>query len=195
MDRASTVVIAAVAGTMSCGSIVVADEDGYESGAGVPENAEDFARATPGREPAKRDPGVVALRSRRDTSTVEPRTAKVTSTATTEDGLRYVAGVFSGSLEVGGLVLESHGGDDIFLAGLWPDSKVRWARAIGSKGNESAPKVTFAEGRVTLVAMTGGAVDCGAGPLNTWSSETFFVCTFGADGTPINGGTFPTGRQ
>ncbi|MDF2692360.1 MAG: hypothetical protein K0S65_743 [Labilithrix sp.] len=193
MDRASTVVIAAVA--MSCGSTVVADEGGYESGASVPETAEDFARAPPGQEPAERDPGVVALRSRSDMSTVGPRTVKVTSTATAEDGFRYVAGVFSGSVEVGGFALESHGGDDIFLAGLQPDSRVRWARAIGSKGNEDAPKVTFADGHVTLVAMTDGAVDCGAGPLNTWSSETFFVCTFGADGTPINGGTFPTGRQ
>jgi hypothetical protein len=195
MDRASTVVIAAVAGTMSCGSSVVADQTEHENGASVPEIAEDFTRVVPEQDPTRVEPGAVALRSTIDTSRIGSRVAKVTSTATTDDGARYVAGVFSGSIEIGGVVLESRGGDDIFLAGLRSDSRVRWARAIGSKGTESAPKVTFEDGHVTLVAMTDDSVDCGSGPLNTWSSETFFVCTFGADGTPINGGTFPTGRQ
>lgn len=119
----------------------------------------------------------------------------VSSTTTGDDGSRYVAGVFAGTLVVGGVLLTSHGGDDIFVARLWPSGSVDWAEAIGSKRDERDPKVSFSDGRVKLVGMTSGAVDCGRGPLNTWSTETFFLCTFDTDGTPKSGATFPTGRQ
>ena len=116
------------------------------------------------------------------------------STATAPDGSRYVARVFSGSIRIGGTVLTSRGGADVFIARIRPDGTVAWARAVGSDGDESSPKVSFSDGRVKLVAMTDGAVDCGQGLLNTWSSESFFLCTFATDGTPINSASFPTGR-
>lgn len=119
----------------------------------------------------------------------------VTSSATAGDGTRYVAGVFSGSIQVGVLAITSHGGDDVFLARIRSDGRAEWARAVGSKGRESGVKVSFEDERVRLVAMTDGAVDCGRGPLQAWSSEAFFVCTFGPDGAPIGGASFPTGRR
>ena len=121
--------------------------------------------------------------------------SSVTTSATAGDGSRYVAGTFSGVVRVGATVLTSHGGDDVFLARIGSDGQIGWARAVGSKGKESGAKVDFDDGRVKLVAMTDGAVDCGRGPLQTWSSEAFFLCTFAPDGTPIDGASFPTGRR
>lgn len=118
----------------------------------------------------------------------------VSSTAEGDDGGRYVAGVFSGTLVIGGIFLKSHGGDDIFVARLEPHGAASWAHAVGSRHDERGPKVSFADGRVVLVGMTAGAVDCGEGSLSTWSTETFFVCTFDPDGAPISGASFPTGR-
>ncbi len=116
-----------------------------------------------------------------------------TSTAEGDDGSSYVAGVFSGMLVVGGVMLTSHGGDDVFVARLRPRGSAMWAQAIGGKQDEADPKVSFDDGRVTVVGMTGGAVDCGDGPIDGWTSRTFFVCTFDPDGRPRSGGTFPTG--
>ena len=47
---------------------------------------------------------------------------------------------------------------------------------------------------VHVVGITKGSMDCGAGPLPTWSSDTFFLCVFGGpDGATLAGGVFPTG--
>lgn len=116
------------------------------------------------------------------------------SSATGPDGSRYVARVFSGRFRIGTTMLQSRGGADVLLARIRPDGTVAWARAVGSDGDESDPRVSFSDDSVKLVAMTDGAVDCGQGPLNTWSSETFFLCTFAPDGSPINSASFPTGR-
>jgi len=120
--------------------------------------------------------------------------SSVTTTASAADGTTYVAGIFSGAIRFGSSVLTSHGADDVFLARIRPDGGVAWARAVGSKGTESGAKVDFDDGRVKLLAMTDGAVDCGRGPLKTWDSEAFFLCTFAVDGDPIDGASFPTGR-
>jgi hypothetical protein len=194
MDRASTVVIAAVAGTMSCGSPVGADRPESTTDALVNGDVGSTARTAP-EEGSISGPELESITYRPSASRAFDAESIATSTATADDGSRYVAGVFSGTIRLGAHELQSRGGDDIFVARVRPPGGVAWARAIGSKGEESSPKVTFDDGRVTIVAMTNGAVDCGQGPLNTWSTETFFVCTFGPDGAPINGGTFPTGRQ
>lgn len=116
------------------------------------------------------------------------------SSATGPDGSRYIARVFSGRLWIGATVLQSRGGTDVALARVRPGGALAWARAIGSDGDESDPRVSFSDDSVKLVAMTDGAVDCGQGLLNTWSSEAFFLCTFAPDGAPIYSASFPTGR-
>jgi hypothetical protein len=144
------------------------------------------ARVSPAEE---LDPSAVTVERR-----VEIAPSIVSTSADGDDGSRYVAGVFSGTLFLDGVSLRSHGGDDIFVARLGPRGRALWAHAVGSPYDEASPKVSFEDGHVTLVGMTGGAVDCGQGPLGTWSSETFFVCTFDPRGEPLNGGAFPTGR-
>jgi hypothetical protein len=94
-----------------------------------------------------------------------PFAPEATSQATAADGSTYVAGLFRGTATKGAFVLESR-----------------------------EPFVKVADGRVVLMARTRGEVDCGSGPLATWSSPMFFLCEFGTDGRPLTSGTFPTGQ-
>ena len=84
--------------------------------------------------------------------------------------------------------------EDVFLMKLDMRGNLEWVRAVGSVWAESAPRVTVEGGSVTLVGMTKGEMDCGSGPLQRWSSDTFFLCIFGGvDGAAVSGGVFPTG--
>ncbi len=196
MERARTVIIgfavlAVVAGGAHCGP--VAPDNGIES-LELPDEVRwlDATRAV-------NDPSVrLQLDTNREDHlrrAVASVDSRVTSSATGPHGTRYVAGIFSGALRMGEAVVSSHGGDDVFLARIGAEGDVVWARAVGGKGDESGAKVSFEDGRVKLLAMTDGAVDCGRGPLQTWSSEAFFLCTFAPDGAPIDGASFPTGRR
>jgi hypothetical protein len=121
-------------------------------------------------------------------------TIRITSTyLDPHDGSRYVAGVFQGDVVSGGWNFTSQGGDDVFLAKMNAKNQIEWARAIGSRRAESDPSITFEDGELNLIAFTRGQVDCGQGPLNAWTSKMFFRCVYGADGTPISSGSFPTG--
>lgn len=191
----ATLAIAAVAATIHCGPLEpTAETELSEPPAEVP-RARWAARwaAEPERWPVMEVGGSLAERGALERFETEVG-ASVASTASAADGTRYVAGIFSGALRVGATFLASRGGDDVFLARIRPDGGIAWARAVGSKGRESGAKVDFEDGRVKLLAMTDGAVDCGRGPFKTWSSEAFFFCTFGPDGEPIDGASFPTGR-
>lgn len=117
-----------------------------------------------------------------------------TSVAVADDGSRFVVGVFSGTLRLGNVFLQSRGGDDVFLVHLFPNGSVDWARGIGSENDERAPRVELDAGRVDVIAMTRGAVDCGAGELRSFEGEAFFLCIFDERGRPLRGGAFPTGR-
>jgi hypothetical protein len=182
MQRANTLsaILVGILGPMSC----VSSKDDVGDGT-----------STSSIEALQIEAALTRVRLREDRLLEEGRSSVVTSSADDADGSHYVTGVFSGTIAIGAVLLESQGGKDIFIARLRPDGTVIWAQAIGSKNDEGGPKVTFSDGRVKLVGMTSGPVDCGQGPLNTWSTETFFLCTFGADGEPINGASFPTGRR
>ena len=110
----------------------------------------------------------------------------------TDDAL-YAAGTFRGTMTLGRDTLTSKGGDDVFLARIDPDGTIAWTRAVGSTRAERQPRVTFASGRVRLLAQTEGEVDCGSGAMAKWDSGMFFFCLFDTDGAAMGGGTFPTG--
>ncbi len=197
MDRAriAVVVIAAVTGTVHCGSV----EDGLMDGMRDRWHpAAELPHTTWAAQWAEPERSAMALGAaeRRASDRFEASLGgTVTTSATASDGTRYVAGIFSGAIHVGATLLTSHGDDDVFLARVQSSGQIGWARAVGGKGKESGVKVDFEDGRVKLVAMTNGAVDCGRGPLQTWDSEAFFLCTFEPDGAPIDGASFPTGRR
>jgi hypothetical protein len=126
--------------------------------------------------------------------TPKAATAEVKVEAAAEDGASYVAGLFRGAITLGGARLASRGGEDVFLARIERDGRVAWALSVGSRAPERDPGLMVEDGRIQLMAVTRGEVDCGDGPLVTWSSEAFFLCVFAPDGRPVEGGTFPTGR-
>ena len=117
----------------------------------------------------------------------------ITTTARGDDDALYAAGTFRGTMTLGTDTLTSKGGDDVFLVRFDPDGAIAWTRAVGSVRAERQPRVTFAGGKVRLLAQTEGEVDCGSGAMGKWSSEMFFFCLFDTDGAAMGGGTFPTG--
>ncbi|AKV03389.1 hypothetical protein AKJ09_10052 [Labilithrix luteola] len=122
---------------------------------------------------------------------VEP---EFTSSVRDASGNLYETGTFTRTMVGGATLLRSRGDRDVFVIKTAADGSPLWAISIGSAMRESDPKVTLDDGKVSILGTTKGQMDCGRGPLNSWSSETFFLCTFQAkDGTPIVGGAFPTG--
>lgn len=126
----------------------------------------------------------------------ESATTHVTSTVTDASGAWYATGTFRGSIVIGEeAAIFSHGDTDVFLLKANREGRLLWVRAIGSGLAESGPRVTLDDDatHVHLVGTTKGRMDCGSGPLPTWSSDTFFFCVYGGDGAPLSGGVFPTG--
>jgi hypothetical protein len=130
--------------------------------------------------------------------------AIITDTATThvtstiiddQTGALYATGTFVGAVVIGNKLVNSRGDKDVFVLKVDADGLFEWVRAVGSASAESAPRVALDDpARVNIVGMTKGEMDCGAGPLPSWSSETFFFCVFGGrDGSSLEGGVFPTG--
>ena len=126
----------------------------------------------------------------------ESATTHVTSTATDATGASYAAGTFEGRIVIGNTAIQSRGDKDVFLLKVDWQGKFEWVLAVGSGMAETGPRVTIDDDstHVHLVGTTKGKMDCGSGPLPTWSSDTFFFCVFGvADGAALSGGVFPTG--
>jgi hypothetical protein len=122
-------------------------------------------------------------------------TTHVTSTVVDPaSGATYATGTFVHEVDIGGTPVKSKGDKDVFLFKVDATGTVEWVRAVGSVFAETEPRVTLAGAEVNVIGMTDGAMDCGSGPLATWSSDTFFFCVFGStDGTSLSGGVFPTG--
>ena len=122
-------------------------------------------------------------------------TTHVTSTVVDPtSGATYAAGTFVDDVVIGGTLLKSKGDKDVFLLKVDALGTLEWVRAVGSAYAESEPRVTLEGAEVNVIGKTAGRMDCGTGPLGSWSSATFFLCVFGAsDGTSLSGGVFPTG--
>jgi hypothetical protein len=116
-----------------------------------------------------------------------------TTTVRGDDGALYAAGTFAGWLTLGEDTLKSKGADDVVLVRVDANGHIAWVKSIGSIVQERAPKVTFSEGKVRILAETDGQVDCGSGDMGKWSSGMFFYCLYDIDGTALGGGAFPTG--
>jgi hypothetical protein len=111
-------------------------------------------------------------------------------------GASYAAGVFEGRTVIGGVAIRSRGDKDVFLMKIDSQGSFEWVRAVGSAMAESRPRVLLDDGtnHVQLVGTSRGRMDCGSGPMQIWSSETFFFCVFGrTDGAAISSAVFPTG--
>ena len=128
-------------------------------------------------------------------SIAEASTTHVTSAIVDPtSGATYAAGTFVDDVVIGGTLLKNKGDKDVFVLKVDALGTLEWVRGVGSAYAETEPRVTLSGAEVNVIGMTAGRMDCGTGPLGSWSSATFFLCVFGAsDGTSLSGGVFPTG--
>ncbi len=70
-----------------------------------------------------------------------------------EDGNVIVAGEFSESINIDGVVLIGEGSDDIFLAGLDPDGSHVWSRQLNVEGTNGSPLEALVAGEAGNVAL------------------------------------------
>jgi hypothetical protein len=192
MRQAATILLAGAVG-LHCSGMVAPDEDAEPVTPPAPIDGE-LGRELPSEVHPARHPLRDTQLERWEAMNLVPLVhADQTSTAHGADGAMYVVGTFEGTVTFGTEELVSRGREDVFVvrkdAGL-----VTWARSMGSAHSERAPTVTVDDGTVKVFGYTGGEMDCGAGPLPGWSSETFFLCVFAeSDGHAEGGGAFPTG--
>lgn len=205
MKEAATILLASVVG-IHC-TAPVAPPEGLEPGGGDevavaaprPPEQEVVTRSLEPSEPSPADglldPWATALDHDLGSANwlLTRRHVLITSTALGADGAVYVAGTYEGTIAFGDALLTSRGEQDVFLVRREPNGAFAWARSVGSLFDESVPRVTVNEGRVSLVGLTEGEMDCGAGPLPVWATTTFFVCVFGEQGDALASGAFPTG--
>ena len=173
-----------------------------QPGTSSPELASEAANPAPGSATATTEAAAEKVPNHRARPTTDfwsviadAVTTRVTSTIVDPtSGATYAAGTFVDDVVIGGTFLKSKGDKDVFLLKVDAGGVVEWVRGVGSAYAETEPRVTLEGAEVNVIGMTAGRMDCGAGPLGTWSSDTFFLCVFGAsDGASLSGGVFPTG--
>jgi hypothetical protein len=91
----------------------------------------------------------------------------------------YVAGSFSGTLDLGDALLVGAGGTDTFLASFTSDGTHRWSRAFGGPGDDVGYKgnrvAVDGSGSIYFAGAFQGTVDFGAGPLTAAGTTDIFL--------------------
>jgi len=99
----------------------------------------------------------------------------------TVDGAGYViiAGFFRGSVDFGGLLLTSAGGQDIFLAKFDPDGNHHCSRGFGDAGHQLPWSVVAdGAGNVIITGEFENALDFGGGQLTCVGDQDIFLAKF-----------------
>lgn len=96
----------------------------------------------------------------------------VASVGVDRAGNVFVLTSFSGSLDLGGGTVTSHGANDVALVSYTPTGSLRWARAYGN----AMPEVPFDlavddAGNVFFTLQTVGPLDLGTGPLGSRTGD------------------------
>lgn len=96
--------------------------------------------------------------------------------ATDASGNVLVTGSFSGTVDFGGGMVMTAGGEDIFVLSLRPDGTFRWARRFGGTGNDAGAAVSIdGSGNVRVTGSFTGTVDFGGGPITSMGGADIFV--------------------
>ena len=110
----------------------------------------------------------------------------VYSVATDASGNVVVTGYFQGTVDFGGGVLTSDGGDDIFLAKFDASGNHLWSERYGGSLSQYGWSVaTDASGNVVLTGRFANTVDFGGGVLTSAGSDDIFLAKFGASGNHL----------
>jgi uncharacterized protein (AIM24 family) len=101
-------------------------------------------------------------------------------------GSTAVAGRFSGNANIGGTMLTSAGGNDIFVAKYAADGTLLWARRYGGTGDDNAYALAVdGSGGVVIAGYFAATVDFGGGPLTSSGGEDVFVVKLSASGAHL----------
>ena len=86
----------------------------------------------------------------------------------------YVAGPFAGKIDLGGGLLTSAGGNDIYVAKLTQGGLHLWSRGFGASGADVARDISVDRfGGVVIVGDFAGSVNFGGGALTAGGTDAF----------------------
>jgi hypothetical protein len=110
----------------------------------------------------------------------------VQSVAIDGDGNVVIAGFFGGTVDFGGGVLTSTGGEDIFVAKFAPNGVHSWSKRFGDAGDQEAIGLALdSDGSVIVVGAFWGSVDFGGGTLTSAGEMDIFAAKLDAGGNHI----------
>ena len=109
----------------------------------------------------------------------------VTSVGIDASGYIYLAGNFTGTLNVGGVNLVSNGADDIFLAKYGPNGSHKWSKSYGAVLSEYVLDMAVdGSGNIMLTGQFNGIIDFGVGILTSMNTDGY-AAKFNADGATL----------
>lgn len=104
----------------------------------------------------------------------------------------YLAGDFTGKIDLGGGIYSSAGADDnvfkddVFLAKYDQNGRHIWSKSFGDTSNQFATQVLVDRAdNVILLGRAFGVMDFGNGPHRSAGTDDFFVAKFRPDGSVI----------
>jgi uncharacterized protein (AIM24 family) len=109
-----------------------------------------------------------------------------TSVAVDDQGNVVVTGFFAGAIDLGGGALLSAGGEDLFVAKLDASGNHLWSKRFGDAANQYGQGIGVdSAGNVFVTGYFSGAMDFGAGALQSAGGEDLFVVKLDASGNPL----------
>jgi hypothetical protein len=97
----------------------------------------------------------------------------------------YAAGTFAGSVDFGGGLLTSTGGNDVFVLGLDPAGNHLWSKRAGDVGSDSVGSMAVdADGSVYLTGRFAYTIDFGGGALTSAGGDDLFAVKLDQFGDP-----------
>jgi hypothetical protein len=103
-----------------------------------------------------------------------------------ELGNVYASGTLSGSVNFGGGVLTSVGGDDIFVLSLDPDGDHLWSKRAGNTGSDTVGSMAVdLDGNVYLTGRFTYSIDFGGGVLTSAGADDLFAVKLDQFGDPL----------
>jgi hypothetical protein len=106
------------------------------------------------------------------------------SAATDSAGNVFMAGSFTGRINLGGTLFDSAGGADAFLVKLDPTGKLLWGKRFGATKDERAEAVDSA-GNVVVAGVFESSINLGGAALNSTGGSDVFVAKLSPDGAHL----------
>lgn len=100
------------------------------------------------------------------------------------DGTSYLAGYFTDTTLLGGHMLTSAGGQDLFVAKVLPDQSVAWAHSAGGPGQDGAYAISEHGGAIFIAGTLTGEAQFGDEILQADKGRSF-VAKYDDDGALI----------